>query len=41
MNSKNIKDYGYTDFYKGQIRELNISDTELIPARIIEIHYSF
>jgi ribosome biogenesis GTPase / thiamine phosphate phosphatase len=37
MNNKNIKDYGYSDFYERQIKELNISDKDLIPGRVIEI----
>lgn len=36
--NKNIKSYGYTEFYERQIEEFDIRDKELIPARIIEVH---
>lgn len=38
MNNNTIENYGYTEFYKKQIEELNLSDPLFIPARIIEIH---
>lgn len=38
MIRKKIEDYGYTEFYKGQVEELNIIDKDLIPARIVEVH---
>jgi ribosome biogenesis GTPase / thiamine phosphate phosphatase len=37
MSNINIEYYGYTDFFQRQINELNISDKDLIPARITEI----
>jgi ribosome biogenesis GTPase len=35
---KNIESFGYTEFFSRQIKELNIADKGLIPARIIEVH---
>ncbi len=37
MNN-NIENYGYTDFYKEQIQAFMVSDKDLIPARITEVH---
>ncbi|SHI95149.1 ribosome biogenesis GTPase [Clostridium cavendishii DSM 21758] len=36
--SNKLEKYGYTDFYKTQIEKLDLRDTGLIPARIIEVH---
>ena len=38
MSSINIKSYGYTEFYERQIEALNISEKDIIPARIIGVH---
>ena len=37
MSSSNIEKYGYDDFYQSQITDLGITETGLIPARIIEV----
>lgn len=37
MNNRNIEKYGYTDFYEQQISKFNITDDDLIPARVIEV----
>jgi ribosome biogenesis GTPase len=33
----NIEKYGYDNFYEAQIEQLKINDTNLIPARVIEV----
>lgn len=32
-----IEKYGYSDFFQKQVKEFNISNTDLIPARVIEV----
>lgn len=38
MNNKNIESYGYSEFFKTQMSEVNLGDGDLIPARVIEVH---
>lgn len=38
MNNITIENYGYTEFYKKQIEELNLIEEDLIPARVTEVH---
>ncbi len=38
MVDKSIEGYGYTEFFQRQVEALNISNKELIPARILEVH---
>lgn len=38
MENINIENYGYTDFYKEKVKELNIEDKGLIPARVVAVH---
>ena len=38
MNNINLEEYGYNDFYKRQVEEMNIDDKDIVPARVIEVH---
>lgn len=38
MNNKDIRNYGYSEFYQNQIEKLNENYRDLIPARVIEVH---
>ena len=37
MNNNIIEKYGYSDFFETQVNKLNISFSDLIPARVIEV----
>ena len=37
MSKEKFESYGYTDYYKKQVQELNINAANLLPARIIEV----
>jgi len=38
MSDNNIEKYGYDDFFENKVNQLNISSTDLIPARVTEVH---
>lgn len=38
MNNNSVEKYGYGNFFENQVNQLNISLTDLIPARIIAVH---
>lgn len=38
MNNNLLENYGYSEFFERQIDVLNLTEEELIPARILEIH---
>lgn len=38
MVEKSIESYGYTEFFQKQVKVLDISDKDLIPARVVEVH---
>ncbi len=38
MNNIKIEDYGYIEFYKKQVEKLSLSEENLIPARVVEVH---
>ena len=38
MIDKSIESFGYTEFYKEQVKVLNIGDKGLIPARIVAVY---
>ncbi|MBC8060428.1 MAG: ribosome small subunit-dependent GTPase A [Clostridiaceae bacterium] len=38
MDKNNMQKYGYDDFFQNQVNKLNISLTELVPARITAVH---
>lgn len=38
MITREIREYGYTEFFNKQIESYELGDTGLIPARIIEVH---
>lgn len=38
MNNNIIKRYGYNEFYENQIEKIEMDCSELVPARILEVH---
>lgn len=38
MNKEKFESYGYTEFYKKQIRELDIDEKQFFPARVTAVH---
>ncbi|MBK1811605.1 ribosome small subunit-dependent GTPase A [Clostridium sp. YIM B02505] len=41
MNNNTIKQYGYNEFYERQIDETQMDCSELVPARILEVHREY
>lgn len=38
MNKNNLENYGYTSFYESQVEQLGMSEGDLMPARVTEVH---